>query len=85
MMDQKGVDDNGPKRCIANADLVGPMKGCMAAHKQDGEQMKIRLQAPIHEWLKGQAKAQERSMNWIVNKLLTDAKVREESRHANAA
>ena len=80
-MDQKGVDYNGPKRYIADADLIGPKKGCMTVQKQDGEQMKIRLQTPTHDWLKGQARAQERSMNWIVNKLLADAKAREESQH----
>ncbi len=35
---------------------------------QAGEQLKVRLQTQVHEWIKAQAKEQDRSMNWLVNK-----------------
>lgn len=52
---------------------------------QAGEQLKVRLQTQVHEWIKAQAKEQDRSMNWLVNKLLAQAKESQEARHAGAA
>lgn len=40
----------------------------MSKPKRDGEQMKIRLQSNLHIWVKDEAKKQERSMNWLINK-----------------
>jgi predicted HicB family RNase H-like nuclease len=40
---------------------------------QSGEQVKVRLPTHVHEWIKSQAKEQDRSMNWIVNKMLESA------------
>lgn len=47
--------------------------------------MKVRLPPPVHEWIKAQAKEQDRSMNWIINKILASAKDAQEAEHANAA
>ncbi|MDR6216160.1 toxin-antitoxin system HicB family antitoxin [Paracidovorax wautersii] len=52
---------------------------------QAGEQLKVRLQTQVHEWIKAQAKEQDRSMNWLVNKFLAQAKESQEARHAEAA
>ena len=38
--------------------------------------VQLRLKAELHEWVHEQAKAQERSANWIINKLLEDAQSR---------
>lgn len=40
---------------------------------QSDEQMKIRVPSTVHVWLKAQAEQQERSMNWLINKLLAKA------------
>lgn len=38
--------------------------------------VQLRLKAELHAWVHEQAKAQERSANWIINKLLDDARQR---------
>jgi hypothetical protein len=57
----------------------------MSAQKQAGEQMKIRLQTPLHDWVKAQATEQERPMNWVINKLIEEAKTRAETLQQGAA
>lgn len=47
-----------------------------------GEQLKVRVQTPVYEWVKAQAREQERSITWVVNKMLEQAK---DAQHANAA
>lgn len=42
----------------------------MKDQKQQGEQLKIRVPLLAHGWLKQQAAQQERSMNWLINKIL---------------
>lgn len=54
----------------------------MKTKPQLGEQMKIRVPDGVHAWLKQQAQTQERSMNWLVNKLLAQAM---EAKHAKQA
>lgn len=54
----------------------------MKTKPQRGEQMKIRVPDDVHAWLKQQTQAQERSMNWLVNKLLAQAM---EAQHAKQA
>ncbi len=38
--------------------------------------VQLRLKAELHEWVHAEAKAQERSANWIINKLLDEARQR---------
>ncbi|ATG94682.1 toxin-antitoxin system HicB family antitoxin [Paracidovorax citrulli] len=52
---------------------------------QAGEQLKVRLQTQVHEWIKAQAKEQDRSMNWLVNKFLAQAKEAQEAQEAQHA
>lgn len=40
--------------------------------------VQLRLKPDLHEWVHKQAMAQERSANWIINKLLEDAKAQAE-------
>lgn len=35
--------------------------------------VQVRLKPEIHAWIHSQAKEQERSANWIINKVLGDA------------
>lgn len=43
--------------------------------------VQLRLKPELHEWVHAQAQAQERSANWIINKVLEDACAR--AKHAN--
>ena len=36
--------------------------------------VQVRLKPEIHEWVHQEAKAQDRSANWIINKVLETAK-----------
>ena len=36
-------------------------------------QVNVRLPAPPHQWLKEEARRLDRSVNWLVNRLIEDA------------
>lgn len=36
--------------------------------------VQVRLKPELHEWVHAQAAAQERSANWVINKVLEDAR-----------
>lgn len=36
--------------------------------------VQVRLKPELHEWLHDQAQAQERSANWVINKLIEEAR-----------
>ncbi|WP_157103483.1 MULTISPECIES: hypothetical protein [unclassified Variovorax] len=37
----------------------------------------VRMKAETHRWIHDQAKAQERSANWIINRVLEEARERQ--------
>jgi predicted HicB family RNase H-like nuclease len=39
--------------------------------------VQLRLRMELHAWIHEQARAQERSANWIINKMLDDARQRQ--------
>lgn len=51
----------------------------------DDVQMKIRVNKEIHAWLKKAAQQQERSVTWIVNKLIGQVKENQEACGAKQA
>lgn len=48
--------------------------------KHDKASVMLRLPAPLKEWVKRRAEKVDRSMNWMVVKLLEQAKQEEEAR-----
>ncbi|WP_082794255.1 Arc family DNA-binding protein [Thauera humireducens] len=48
--------------------------------KQNMASMMLRLPAPLKEWVKSRAEKADRSMNWMVVKLLEQARKEEEAR-----
>lgn len=57
----------------------------MKNKSQVDEQMKIRVPPHVHSWLKRQSEKQERSMNWVINKILAQAKEAESVQHEKQA
>lgn len=43
-----------------------------------------RIKASGIEWLREQAREQDRTVTWIINKLVEQAKLSDEGRHASA-
>ena len=48
---------------------------------QHDVQMKIRVDKEAHDWLRQYACCRERSLNWVVNKLIEQAKRAQEAGH----
>jgi predicted HicB family RNase H-like nuclease len=48
--------------------------------KQVLHPMQIRIPDSVRNWLKSQARSEERSMNWIINKVLEQAQ-KQEAQH----
>lgn len=46
--------------------------------------VQLRLKPELHEWVHTLAQAQERSANWMINKMLEDARIRS-AQHQGAA
>lgn len=46
----------------------------MKTEVSTGEQLKVRVKTPLYDWVKNQAREQERSITWVVNKMLQQAK-----------
>lgn len=53
--------------------------------KAEMKQMLSTVPVQIHNWIKGQAAEQERSMNWVINKILAQAKEAKEASHEKQA
>ncbi|MBL5979724.1 hypothetical protein JAO85_20815 [Comamonas sp. NyZ500] len=47
--------------------------------------VQVRLKPELHAWLHQAAVDQERSANWIVNKVVQEAKERSEAQHEKQA
>lgn len=47
--------------------------------------VQARLKPELHAWLHQMAAEQERSANWILNKVIEEAKKRSEAQHAAQA
>jgi uncharacterized protein (DUF1778 family) len=45
-------------------------------------QIQIRTSAANKDWLKRAADAQERSVNWLIHKMFTDARLAEEAKQS---
>lgn len=43
-------------------------------------QIQVRTSVENKDWLKQEADAQERSVNWLINKMFTDARLAAEAR-----
>jgi predicted HicB family RNase H-like nuclease len=39
--------------------------------------VQVRMKAETHQWIHEQARAQERSANWIINRVLDEARMRQ--------
>ncbi|WP_368921293.1 hypothetical protein [Comamonas aquatica] len=53
--------------------------------KTETKQMLSTVPAQIHTWIKEQASEQERSMNWIINKILAQAKEAADAKNTKQA
>ena len=46
---------------------------------KDVQQVQLRLPVEVHQWLKAEGLRQERSVNWLITKLLAEAKAKSEA------
>lgn len=53
--------------------------------KSETKQMLSTVPVQIYGWVKQQAQEQERSMNWVINKLLAQAKEAKDAEHTKQA
>ncbi|WP_086922269.1 hypothetical protein [Variovorax sp. JS1663] len=44
--------------------------------------VQVRMKAETHRWIHEQAKAQERSANWIINRVLEQARLQQLTRNS---
>lgn len=56
-----------------------------AAMKEPTQSVYMRIKQSNHDWLKNSAAAQDRSVTWIVNKLIEQVKQTQEASNATAA
>lgn len=47
--------------------------------------VQVRLKPELHEWIHSQAAAQERSANWVINKVIEDARSKTQQLQGAAA
>lgn len=53
--------------------------------KEQAHPVYLRIKQSNHDWLKVEALTQDRSVTWIVNKLIEQAKRQQEAGHAQSA
>jgi predicted HicB family RNase H-like nuclease len=43
---------------------------------KDVQQVQLRLPVDVHQWLKAEGQRQDRSVNWLIAKVLAEAKAK---------